>query len=103
MIVGMAMPKREPIRGEQLRGGKYFRKILPLLDHLHDHATQRDRAGNRQLHYDQYVALQLLFFFNPIVTSMRGLVQTGRLAEGAQDARRDAHQPGQLFGGRVRL
>ena len=31
------------------------------------------------LHYDQYIALQLLFFFNPVVTSMRGLVQASTL------------------------
>ena len=31
------------------------------------------------LHYDQYLALMLLFFFNPIVTSMRGLVQASSL------------------------
>jgi hypothetical protein len=42
-------------------------------------ACARDRAHNRGLHYDQYVALQLLFFFNPIVTSTRGLVQASAL------------------------
>lgn len=31
------------------------------------------------LHYDQYLSLLLLFFFNPIVTSMRGLVQASSL------------------------
>lgn len=67
------------ITQEQLQGFKYFKKFLPLLDRLHDQATARDRAANRQLHYDQYVALQLLFFFNPIVTSMRGLVQASSL------------------------
>ena len=75
----MAMARREIITDDQLQGFKYFRKILPLLDRLHDHGTERDRAGNRILHYDQYIALQLLFFFNPIVTSMRGLVQASAL------------------------
>jgi hypothetical protein len=50
----MAMPRREPITDDQLQGFKYFKKFLPLLDHLHDHATARDKAGNRTLHYDQY-------------------------------------------------
>jgi hypothetical protein len=36
-------------------------------------------AHNRTLHYDQYVALLLLFFFNPIVTSTRRLVQASSL------------------------
>jgi hypothetical protein len=75
----MAMPRRETITDEQLQGFKYFRKFLPLLDRLHDAAAARDTAGNRQLHFDQYVALQLVFFFNPIVTSMRGLVQASHL------------------------
>jgi hypothetical protein len=77
--------RRQPITDDQLQGFKYFRKFLPLLDRLHDHATARDKAHNRILHYDQYVALQLLFFFNPIVTSMRGLVQ----ASGLRKVRRE--------------
>lgn len=75
----MAMARREPISEEQLQGFKYFKKLLPLLDRLHDNATERDKAGNRNLHFDQYCALELLFFFNPIVTSMRGLVEAGKL------------------------
>jgi hypothetical protein len=75
----MAMPRRQPIRAEQLQGFKYFKKLLRLLDRLHDTDTARDKAHNRSLHYDQYVALQLIFFFNPIVTSMRGLVQASSL------------------------
>jgi len=75
----MGMPRRQPITDDQLQGFKYFKKLRTLLDRLHDHATQRDRAGNRVLHYDQYIALQLLFFFNPVVTSMRGLVQASTL------------------------
>jgi hypothetical protein len=68
-----------PIREEDLQGWKYFRKFLPLLDRLHDAATARDRAHNRVLHFDEYLALQLVFFFNPVVTSLRGLVQASTL------------------------
>lgn len=71
--------RREPITDDQLRGFKYFRKFLPVFSRLHEHATARDTAGNRELHFDQYLALQLVFFFNPIVTSMRGLVQASHL------------------------
>lgn len=60
-------------------GFKYFKKLLPLLDRLHHAGTQRDRAGNRQLHFDQYTALILLYFFNPIVTSLRGIQQASAL------------------------
>jgi hypothetical protein len=79
MMSGMAGTPRSEIRQQDLQGFKYFKQVLPLLDRLHDHATARDRAGNRQLHFDQYIALQLIFFFNPIVTSMRGLVQASTL------------------------
>src|SRR5665213_2686450 len=75
----MAMAKREQITDDQLEGFKYFKKVRVILDRLHDHATQRDKAGNRVLHFDQYVTLQLIFFFNPVVTSMRGLVQASTL------------------------
>jgi Transposase DDE domain len=79
IMLAMGMPRRKPITEKQLQGFKYFKKLLPLLDRLHDHRLERDRAGNRVLHYDQYLALMLLFFFNPIVTSMRGLVQASSL------------------------
>jgi len=75
----MGMPRRQPVTEKQLQGFKYFKKLLPLLDRLHDHGTERDKAGNRLLHYDQYLALMLLFFFNPVVTSIRGLVEASSL------------------------
>ena len=61
------------------RGFKYFRLLGPLFDHLHRAATERDRAGKRQLFYDRYASLLLLYFFNPTVTSLRGLQQTTTL------------------------
>jgi hypothetical protein len=67
------------IRESDLIGFKYFRVLLPLLDRLHENGCGRDKAHNRSLHYDQYTALLLLFFFNPIVGSMRGLVQASTL------------------------
>ena len=80
----MGIQPKPEIRQKDLHGFKYFKKFLPLLDRLHDHGTERDKAGNRDLHYDQYIALQLLFFFNPIVTSMRGLVQASTLKKAQQ-------------------
>jgi hypothetical protein len=41
--------------------------------------TQRDKAGNRSLFYDQYISLLLLYFFNPTLTSLRGLQQASTL------------------------
>ena len=75
----MARPCKPRIREEDLQGFSHFRLLLPILDSLHDDACRRDRAGNRILHFDQYVALILLYFFNPIVTSLRGIQQTSEL------------------------
>ncbi len=48
---------------------------------LHDAGCERDKAGNRRLHFDQYGMLVLLDLFNPIVTSLRGIQQTSELAQ----------------------
>jgi Transposase DDE domain len=75
----MAAKQRTPIREKDLKGLKYFKVLGSLLDRLHDNATARDHAGNRQLFYDQYACLLLLFFFNPVVKSLRGIQQASTL------------------------
>ncbi len=60
-------------------GLKYFDKLAPLLERLHGDACERDKAGNRELHYDQYCMFLLLYLFNPIVTSLRGVQQASEL------------------------
>lgn len=75
----MGAKKREDIREKDITGLKYFDKILPLFDPLHQVGCQRDKAGNRELHFDQYCLLILLFLFNPIVTSLRSLQQASEL------------------------
>jgi hypothetical protein len=64
-----------------VQGFKYARLLGTLLQQLHWAGTERDRAGNRQLFYDQYATLLLLYFFNPTVTSLRGLQQMTTLAK----------------------
>jgi Transposase DDE domain len=75
----MAATRRPPIRDKELKGLKYFKVLGSLLERLHDQATARDRAGNRRLFYDQYTCLLLLFFFNPIVKSLRSIQQASEL------------------------
>jgi hypothetical protein len=75
----MGAPKKDKIQEKDLHGFKHFKLLLPVLEKLHDHRCERDRGQNRQLHYDQYIALLLLYFFNPIVTSLRGLQQASEL------------------------
>jgi len=77
----MAARLSTPIREKDLKGLKYFRVLGPLLDRLHTDATARDRAGNRRLFYDQYACLLLLFFFNPIVKSLRGIQHASTLGK----------------------
>lgn len=81
MMTGVMDDSRaqQVIREQDLGGFKYFKKILPLLDRLHDDGCARDKAHNRTLFFDQYAALLLVFFFNPIVKTTRGLIQASSL------------------------
>jgi hypothetical protein len=47
---------------------------------LHDSGTQSDKANNRQFFFDHYVALLLLYFFNPVLTSRNAILQASHLA-----------------------
>jgi hypothetical protein len=72
--------KRVPSpKASQLAGFKYFALITPFLMRLHELGCDRDKAGNRELVADQYVALLLLYYFSPILTSLRGLQQASGL------------------------
>lgn len=77
----MARPGQKPIRERDLQGMKYFSVLLPLMERLHRNATERDVAGNRRLYFDQYACLLLLFFFNPIIQSLRGIQQASGLGK----------------------
>ena len=74
----------EPITEEQLRGLRHFKRLSPLLDRLHEVGTDRDRAGNRQLFFDQYCKLVLLYLFNPLISSMRMLQESLQLNNAAR-------------------
>ena len=74
-VLRMARKPQPPLQASQLQGFKYFALLASLLDRLRPVGTARDKAGNRQLFFDQYAALLLLYFFNPILTSLRGLQQ----------------------------
>ena len=75
----MAHKKRHEIQEDEVVGFKYFKKVTRLLERLHEAGGERDRAHNRDLHMDQYMALLLLFMFNPICQSLRGLQQASTL------------------------
>ena len=70
---------KDKIKESDVTGLKYFDQLAPLLSRLHEEGCQRDAANNRKLHYDQYCMLLLLYLFNPIVTSLRGIQQASEL------------------------
>jgi hypothetical protein len=76
------MPRKtggKKVESKDIQGLKYFDQLAPLLSRLHDVGTERDRAGNRQLHMDEYCLLVLLFLFNPAVRSLRAIQQASEL------------------------
>jgi IS4 transposase len=71
--------RKHKLRDQDISGLKYFRTLKPLLERLHEVGTERDVAGNRDLHMDQYCTLILLWLFSPLVDSLRGLQQASTL------------------------
>jgi len=75
----MIQKNLEPLAAQDLSGFKYFRRLRPLLQRLHDAGTARDKAGNRSLYFDHYCTLVLLALFNPLVRSLRGMQRASEL------------------------
>jgi hypothetical protein len=71
--------KKQEIAESELQGFKYFKKLSQLLERLHTAGCQRDYAGNRLLHMDQYMMLLLLCMFSPVSKSLRSLQQASQL------------------------
>lgn len=67
------MRKSEGEEVVRLQGRRLIEPARRLLARLRPYGAERDRAGNRKLFYDQYVALLLLYFFTPTLTSLRAL------------------------------
>ena len=68
-----------PIRAADVQGVKYFELLLPLLRRLHEVGVERDKAGSRKLHFDEYCVFVLLSLFNPVLRSVRALQQASTL------------------------
>jgi Transposase DDE domain len=64
-----------------IRGMKQLRRVAGLLSSVHDVGCERDKAGNRELHFDDYVLLILIYLFNPLIDSVRTLQQVADLPE----------------------
>jgi len=73
------MAGEQVIRERDVQGIKYLDRVLPLLKRLRLAGCERDKAGNRDLHMDQYCALILLFMFSPVVDSLRSIQRVSEL------------------------
>src|SRR3989442_12999498 len=78
--MGVSPPPVEPtIDPKSIKGLKYFSALSDLLARLRDVGTARDKAGNRDLFFDRYVSLILLYFFNPTLTGVRSIQAASQL------------------------
>jgi Transposase DDE domain len=75
----MAGHRKPALTAKSVGGLKYFQRLQPLFARLHAVGTDHDHAGNRQLHFDHYASLILLYFFNPCLTSLRGIQEATNL------------------------
>lgn len=71
--------KKIKITDEELQGFKYLKDLRKLFSELKTDGTARDKAGNRQHFFDDHLILLLFYFFNPVITSLRGLQQATQL------------------------
>ncbi len=67
--------KKDPIREKDVQGLKYIDKFLPLFKRFHNVNAHH----NRELYFEQYITLILLYFFNPVLTSLRSIQQASHL------------------------
>lgn len=64
--------KRKPkAQDGDVQGGKWLAQIMKLLAPLHDLYPD----PKRKLHYDEFCAWLLIYFFTPVLDSLRGLQQ----------------------------
>jgi hypothetical protein len=63
--------KKPALIDQDIQGLKFFKVIEDLLEPLHSHAD----CPNRNLCFDHLASLVLLFFLNPVLTSLRSIQQ----------------------------
>ncbi|MBI4707184.1 MAG: hypothetical protein HY761_04600 [Candidatus Omnitrophica bacterium] len=69
------MTRKLPVKKKTCNGLILFIRLSLSLERFHlvkDH-------HNRELHLDQYLSLILFYFFNPILSSLRGIQQVSHL------------------------
>jgi len=72
----MLSVRKEPLKDKDVVCLGHLKRAFSLLDHLHQVGCDRDKAGNRQLFFDDYVKVVLLYTWNPLIGSIHSLQQT---------------------------
>jgi hypothetical protein len=65
----------KPLQEKDIRCLKHLQRAFVLLEKLHDVGTERDKAHNRQLFFDDYCKLVVLYIWNPLIESVHDLQQ----------------------------
>jgi len=67
---------KPPVNDADVQGGQLLVRIMRLLAPLHEHRPD----AKRRLHYDEFCAWLLIYFFTPALDSLRGLQQASDIA-----------------------
>jgi hypothetical protein len=78
------MPEHEPLKEKDIVCLGHLKRVFTLLEKLRDVGTERDTAHNRQLFFDDYCKLVLLYVWNPLIGSIRSLQEATGLANVAE-------------------
>jgi hypothetical protein len=65
----------KPLQEKDIHCLGYLQRAFGLLEKLRDVGCERDKAHNRQLFFDDYCKLVLLYVWNPMIESVRDLQQ----------------------------
>jgi hypothetical protein len=75
----MKKNKKNSGGGEDIQGFKYFKVLAKLTEHLREAYRDPKHPNKRVLHYDQYIALILVYLFNPACDSLRKIQELTEL------------------------
>jgi hypothetical protein len=67
--------KRRKLEDKDVRHVPLLARMRGLFAALRGAGAERDRAGNRSLHYDDYCLLILLSLFSPVEMSIRRIIE----------------------------
>jgi hypothetical protein len=72
-------PPPPPLTDKDILCLGHLRRVFALLDRLHDVGCERDSAGNRDLFFNDYCKLMLVYIWNPLIGSLRRLQEAASL------------------------